>query len=1407
MKQKLFFLTAFISFLFFKAPLNSQNITLDLNPNLKNQMNIAEPSVGVYEIQTLGADPWILTYPIEPTYDPDQVYVISFDYIATDGLDNLQIFYGAPLDPANRRKDFGGLAASSEYTTFKAFMKYEVENWNMPFDRFRIDIGRSSGQNITIRNVQLRAAAPGEVIPINLDLSRRNQMNITEDPEAIYNILTQGGDPYIFSEDQTNTFDPEQTFVISFDYISSTGLDDLQIFYGSPISPERRALLGSLPASNTKTMYSAFMNISGTVWDESYGLFRFDFGRLAGLDIQVGDLVLREPTNEEKSLLKVEETVDIEFDVNATSPDLSATEVTTGWYALNTFDNDPWIRSKPIEVFYDIEQSYIVEFEYRTETDYNELELFYGPPISGTQKLAAGAIPASSEWTTYTINPRLIVDNFQDENWTVFRFDFGRNEFEEKNIEIRNIKIRKPTAEELETEQNSDKFVSRALNEDLISYINTDFLNHIDQVKVDMSKVYVEGAVDQISENLFLAEVEPHQYGFDLTDFNFTTALSLDDGNFKIELPRYIEKTDRQYDRLYSRWAIVEKTGGNSYSLVSSLNWPNNISGITVNNLEEEKANSVKGLDGLTPSTLSNFQDLVDLDVKSMKINLLLNGVFSLNESSLTHQFNGKIYNINQSFVSNMDSRIKQCTEAGIKTSFVLLIPYLQNPELARIFDHPDASLGNFSMANVATEEGIEYYTAMVDFLAQRYSRPDEQFGRLDQWIIHNEVDAHTDWTHAGQKPVELYTQIYDRSMRMVHYTIRKYNPTAKVFSSFTKHWNSFAGSSANFKSKDILDQLVLITNKEGDYEWNIGWHSYPTNLFNPLVWNDPVSQTQFNFNTPQITPRNLEMIDAYVRQEDLLFNGKKVRTILLSENGFNSNTATNPNANETTQAAALAYFWKKTNKRLPSIENIQLHRWVDNPNEAGIFFGLWTVQEGTFDDFDEKKQGWYVWEAAGTSRENLVFEPYKDVIGISDWSEIYQSVNTEVTPYNVDIFINGCDSDLSDLLISFNGELKIPQEDGSLKFFNVASNVEQPYKIWKGDLLLESGVLNVNENLSVSFDLEVVEIVSLRGISPSEIEIEWNSNVSNLQGYVIEVSEEGESFVVLAEVDASTETYVHEGVTSGNRYAYRVAAIYDEDSQSCFSEEDDILAPFLIVDYKDGDKNKPNNNKIRPHFILRNEAQNDIDLNRATIKYWFTSENSTSMIFKVDEAGIYDVEQVAGSFIDLEPILKMADTYLEIGFTENTLLGALDNSGEIKTKIENSMPDEFNELNDYSYTEFQNYQQSRKITVYWDGELIWGDEPSGAADENNFLEDSGVKGKIYPNAATESVTLQWETDIESLGKFNLMDYQGREHEINMSKSDSTKVKFNFSNLPQGLYLLKGQLNGEFVTYRLLITE
>ncbi|MGB3800388.1 MAG: DUF5722 domain-containing protein, partial [Lewinella sp.] len=907
----------------------AQSYDIPLDVSEAKRMNVTETTDGTYAITITGNDAWIPTEPFSPgPYDPDSIYVISFDYQASSGLDFLEIFYGATS--ATRKVTYTDLPASDGFRTFKAFMKFDVDNWNSPFQKFRFDFSRAGRYSLTVRNFQLRAPTDTEVIPLTLNLDEQQQMTTTENADGSITINTTGRDPFIATQPLGVAYDPEETFVLSYDYSSPTGLDLFQAFFGFPWAGTRRADFGPLPAAAATTTFVGSMKRgSNGTWTENdiVEKLRFDFGRLAGRTITIDEIYLREPTfseSKEFAPLPVLDTVAIELDVTRTSGDLTATEVAPGSYELQTTGSDPWIRSKTVAAKYDPDSTYILEFEYRSVERYNELQVFYGPPISASQSfIDQEGIPASSEWTTRTINARLFTDFFQDEQWTDFRFDFGRQENTDKTLEIRNIVLRPPTAQELLDEQNSDKFVSRRVNEAFLEYLGTDYANQVTEVDVDMASVTIEGTVSG-SGPYYLADITPNLYGFDRDTFETVLPLSLEGGSFALEVDRFVPLADRDYDRLYSRWAVVTPTGDGTYALVSNLSWATDIIDAAINNLPERKADSRKGLDGLTPRSLDQFDDLIDLGITNMKINVLINGIYAGRSTGLTHEFNGKTYDLNPTYVNNLDARIKACTDAGINTSIVFLVPIKSfDPVLRRRLIHPDAYLGNYSMANVATEEGVEYYTALIDFMAQRYSRPDGKYGRLDQWIIHNEVDAHLTWTHAGQKPVELYTQIYDRSMRLVHYTIRKHDPTAKVFASFTKHFNSKPGTSANFRSKDILGILGQLSNKEGDYEWNIGWHSYPANLANASTWNDPANQTRFDLNTPQITPRNLEVIDAYVRQKELLYNGKKVRTVLLSENGFNSNPENN-GSSETLQAAAIAYFWKKVENRLPAIENIQ---------------------------------------------------------------------------------------------------------------------------------------------------------------------------------------------------------------------------------------------------------------------------------------------------------------------------------------------------------------------------------------------------------------------------------------------------------------------------------------------------
>ena len=91
------------------------------------------------------------------------------------------------------------------------------------------------------------------------------------------------------------------------------------------------------------------------------------------------------------------------------------------------------------------------------------------------------------------------------------------------------------------------------------------------------------------------------------------------------------------------------------------------------------------------------------------------------------------------------------------------------------------------------------------------------------------------------------------------------------------------------------------------------------------------------NFNTPFITPKNLEVLDGYMKQETMIYDGK-VRTIVLSEQGSNSKGHDAKSYRD--QAAGLVYTWLKM-QSIDSIESYIHHRWMDHPKEGGLNLGF----------------------------------------------------------------------------------------------------------------------------------------------------------------------------------------------------------------------------------------------------------------------------------------------------------------------------------------------------------------------------------------------------------------------------------------------------------------------------------
>ncbi len=827
-----------------------------------------------------------------------------------------------------------------------------------------------------------------------------------------------------------------------------------------------------------------------------------------------------------------------------------------GSFTLTTNGADPYISINELTSSYDYQSTYYISFDYISTGGLDDLTVFYGVP-SADKKLSVGALAPSATYKNFTINLK------RSPNWatyyTKFRFDFGTTAGQ--SIQIKNITLRPPTT----AEYNSDPFTLDERNNTFIKhYLNTNFTNTVNSVKVDQSNVVIETNNPTNANNLFLCELRMFDPLFKPENIVFSQALTTD-RVVKTTLPRNVVISADTYDRIYSRWVIAEKNGA-TYTYKSFAHFADDVGEAAVNYLPEVKPENKKGLGGFGGAQA--IADLVPLGLKSITSNVIYSSVLSLTPSSLPFVFNGKTYYMNATTVANLDATYKACAESNTIVSVIILIPINGSQAQQDIFRHPDSeSTASYSMANVTSLNGLNYYAAVTAFLAERYSRPDNLYGRVTNWIIHNEVDAGSVWTNAGQKAMETYTELYDRSMRTVYYTIRKYNPAGKVFASITHHWSL----QVDYAPNKLLGFLVDLSKKQGDYEWGLAYHPYPENLFDFEIWKD--TQINFNLNTsPLITPKNIELIDTWIRQKSSLYKGLKVRSLIFSEEGVHAGA----NYDATTfnkQASGVAYMWKKFS-RLPSLEGIQYHRRVDNTGEGGLYMGLWTTDKTSTSPEvqDTKKLSWTVWQNAGTANEDNAFAFALPFVGVSTWDQTFNPLLGEVNLCKVDFTMSSQGAPKNDIYVYFNGERHKTETAGAATFYNVASlSNTRSYQVKNGEKVIWPSVettTSTDQTINVNLD-PVANFTALRQ-SPTSVKLEWQDITNFETRYVLEYKADGQSnFTKVADIAANSTSYLNAGLTNNLNYQYRLYAINDT-VQTLYSkvvDADGILSSQYLPD------------------------------------------------------------------------------------------------------------------------------------------------------------------------------------------------------------------------------------------------
>ena len=346
------------------------------------------------------------------------------------------------------------------------------------------------------------------------------------------------------------------------------------------------------------------------------------------------------------------------------------------------------------------------------------------------------------------------------------------------------------------------------------------------------------------------------------------------------------------------------------------------------------------------------YKDDIDrLGVHQALYNVNLPALMTLTPSkdTISYRFGGSEYYFRKDRVEEIDEFMISSHENGMLVTLILLnsphmFASLNEKALLDKVIHPryeknarDAFLSAFDMVR---EEGQSFFGAFAEFLAERYSRADARYGRALGMIVSNEINSSCVWNNCGETDVTEMCEEYTRAMRIAWLLGRKHYASFRVYVSLDQFFNDSyrpAEPLHSYKGRDVLENIAANCLREGNFGWGVAYHPYPEDLNYPDFWNDRAPR--FDFKTPKITFKNMEVLPAFLSRDEFLYEGTQ-RRIIFSEQGFNSQSGALKELTEKQAAAAYCLAYLKA-RNIPTLDLFTHHSYIDNPHEFGLNLGI----------------------------------------------------------------------------------------------------------------------------------------------------------------------------------------------------------------------------------------------------------------------------------------------------------------------------------------------------------------------------------------------------------------------------------------------------------------------------------
>lgn len=499
-------------------------------------------------------------------------------------------------------------------------------------------------------------------------------------------------------------------------------------------------------------------------------------------------------------------------------------------------------------------------------------------------------------------------------------------------------------------------------------------------------------------------------------------------------------------DNLNKKYVVAQKASA-GYKIVSNDSYICNAEVLCQTNIKRLPTYSKKGLQVASITSDDSDNVLEELEILNPSYpftNLIIENIMyprKVDENIIIYTYNDKQYYFREDVILKYDKAFATLTKRGASiTASILSVKREGFEELY----YPGISMdtgASFYAINTTTSNGVTYLEAFVSFMAERYNGTSEDRGLIANWIIGNEVNESGTYNYMGEKNINAYLKEYTRTFRIIYNVVKSNIGIANVYIPMEPWWG-IGSNNLTYGGREFLNCFNKLMYEEGDIEWGLAYHAYSYPLSDPKVLNDTERTTDENggltldgYVTTDsdrsviITMENIEVLINYMHQKEFLNKNGLVRSIILSEQGYTSNSNLYGKC-EAQQAASMVYAYYKAEM----LEDIDAFIYFVQRDNIGASLGneyyLFGLEGENEDGSFKKKLSYEVYQVMDTKYAIQELWYIKNILGIEAWDEIITDFDEALfTGWNEWNIANNVKKDISLAMVE---EIKAQKYTGS---------------------------------------------------------------------------------------------------------------------------------------------------------------------------------------------------------------------------------------------------------------------------------------------------------------------------------------------------------------------------------------